>query len=107
MKHASLCSSIVHGGGKRRGVTFWHRLLPFLRIVDCPIVDEANGDRTAGDRAAHVFAEMQRRAALERRVHGVAIDVARLRRRIVTRIGYSRWGDHLSFPKIPSARFAR
>ena len=43
------------------------------------VVDETDRDRPAGDGTAHAVAEMQRRAARQRRIHRVAIDVADLR----------------------------
>ena len=67
-----------------------------LAVVNRPIVHEANGDRAPGDGAAHAFAEMQRRAALKRCVHGVTIDVAHVCRRVWARIGRARRGDHLA-----------
>jgi hypothetical protein len=58
------------------------RLLPAIRIGRA-LVDEADGDRAAGDRSGHPGAEMQRRAALQRRIDRFAIDAAQSGRRIV------------------------
>ena len=55
-----------------------------IRTVDCAIVHKANGDRPAGHRAAHPGGEMQRCAALQRLIDGVAIDVAHRGRHAVT-----------------------
>jgi hypothetical protein len=51
-------------------------LLLALRIVDCSIVDKPDHNRTARNRVAHHFAEGQRRAALEHRVDGGALQGA-------------------------------
>src|SRR5271167_2741336 len=60
-------------------------LLQLFSVVDGSVVYETDGDRAPG--ATHSPAEMQRRAARERRIHGVAIDIAHLRRCLVARIG--------------------
>src|SRR5271169_1884664 len=54
-------------------------LLPSLRqfsAVDRPVVNETDGDWATGYSAAHAFAKAQRCATRERRIHGVAIDIA-------------------------------
>ena len=71
------------------------RLLPAIRIGRA-LVDEADGDRAAGDRSGHPGAEMQRRAALQRRIDRFAIDAAQSGGRIVSRIGHARRRDHLA-----------
>src|SRR5271170_4211860 len=56
-------------------------LLPSLRqfsAVDRPVVNETDGDWATGYSAAHALAKAQRRATRERRIHGVAIDIAHL-----------------------------
>src|SRR5271166_3852729 len=56
-------------------------LLPSLRqfsAVDRSVVNETDGDWATGYSAAHALAKAQRRATRERRIHGVAIDIAHL-----------------------------
>jgi hypothetical protein len=47
-------------------------------VVDGSVVYETDGDRAPSDGATHSVAEMQRRAARECSIHGVAIDIAYL-----------------------------
>jgi len=67
-------SSFPHNWGRQ-----YSRLrLRRFSVVDGSVVYETDGDRAPGDGATHSPAEMQRRAARERRIHGVAIDIAYL-----------------------------
>ncbi|MGA8649232.1 MAG: hypothetical protein WB677_01160, partial [Xanthobacteraceae bacterium] len=65
-------------------------------IVDGPIVHKADGERAARDGPSHAFAEMQRGTAFQRRINGVAVDIAHRGRRFVARIGHARRSDHLA-----------
>jgi hypothetical protein len=56
------------------------KLFPAVRIGRA-LVDEADGDRTASDRSGYPGAEMQRRAALQRRIDRLAIDATQSGRR--------------------------
>ena len=64
--------------------------------LDRPLIDEANRDRPPGHCTAHGVGEMQRRAAFERLVNGVAILVAHLRRGVVACISHARRRDHFA-----------
>ena len=59
------------------------RRLQRLSVVDGPVVHETEGNWATGYRATHAVAQMQGRAAPERCIHGVAIDVAHPGRRIM------------------------
>jgi hypothetical protein len=74
------------------------RLLQRFSVVYGSVVYETDGDRAPGDAATHSPAEMQRRAARERRIHCVAIDIAHLRRRLVARIGDAGRGHDFAVP---------
>src|SRR5580693_6068252 len=62
-------------------------------LVGGAVVDKPNIDRATDDRARHALAEMQRHAAAKRGVDRIAINIARLRRRSVTRIS-NKWRRH-------------
>ena len=66
------------------------RSLQVLAVVDRPIVNEADGDRDAGDGSSHALAEMQWGAALQRRIDGFAVDITHGGRRVVARISHAR-----------------
>src|SRR5262249_43630151 len=65
------------------------------RFAGRSLIDEARDDGAAGAGARHAGTKMQRRAALERSVDRVSVDVARLVRRLAAGIGSARRGDDL------------
>src|SRR5205085_5231645 len=73
------------------GSAYCLRSHSWLSCWQCPVVDETDGDWTAGDRPAQPLAQRQWRAALERCRDRVAIVLAHLPRCVGAGIGHP-WG---------------